>query len=596
MPKAAETREIERRRRSGDSSVNLVDMRLDIEVAGELVLSCGGLWNRKANEWEGNASACRRRVVANLHPGQGPAAHWFSSWLAAHATRRDSPPVVDPDDTAWSGDPTDVYSALLSGGRRAGKTFFAAVAVAAYAVEFPNAIIWALSPSRGKDDTKPDEIRREMSKLLAPEWIARQTHATGWELINGSEIKLKSAHIGSDSDAIKEGRADLVWMNESQKMMKRVYIVARGAISDKSGLVLCCANPPVEAKDQQWVSEFAADTDAGRRASVHLPFNPLDNPHIDRRALLRLAEETDDRTFQIEVLGMFMPAVDSVAYNWLRRENEKAMPQPTYDHGRQIPCARTGLLDVTAEFLERMEEGDGFSRLLGLDVQRVPYIGGPAYKFYCQPDLLPTRDNVIAWIVGEEILDGGDEEEWCEKLHESGYNPKRTLIVCDASGRYQHSRRRNADSPPPRWTGQASFDLIKGAGFTHIVPPSRRMDKNPAIVDRIRAFTSMICDRTGRRRLFADPELAPKSCRAIREWKTVHGKPSRIQDVAHLGDGISYPLIRLFPRFLRSDKPGVVDPVADLVDLPPKADAEDKFFGRPEPRGSRPRAPRNRGL
>ncbi len=596
MPKAAEAREIERRRRSGDESLNLVDMRLDIEVAGELVLSCGGRWNRKAAEWEGDVDACEQRIVARLHPGQAAATKWFGAWLAVHAGRRDNPPKdSELADTGWSGDPTDVYSALVAGGRRGGKTFWAAVAVAAYAVQFPNAIIWALSPSRGKDDTKPDEIRRYMSALLAPEWIARQTNATGWELINGSNIMLKSAHIGADSDAIKEGQADLVWMNESQKMMKRVYIVARGAISDKSGLVLCCANPPVEAKDQQWVSEFAADTDAGRRASVHLPFNPLDNPHIDRRALLAMADEVDERTFQIEVLGMFMPAVDAVAYNWLRKENEKAKPEPTFQGGRQIACARTGLVDVTAEFLEKSEEGDGFTQLIGLDVQRVPYIGGPVYKFYCDPGTTPTRDNVLAWIVGEEILDGGDEEEWCGKLHEAGYNPKSTLIVCDASGRYQHSRRRNADSPPPRWTGQASFDLIRGAGFWHIVPPSRRMDKNPAIVDRIRAFTSMIASKFGVRRLFADPELAPKSCKAIREWKTVHGKPSRIQDVAHLGDGISYPLIRLFPRFLRSDKPGAVDPVIERVDLP-KATPEDKFFGKPDPRGPQRRTRRNRGL
>lgn len=595
MPKAAETRDIERRRRSGDESVNLVDMRLDIEVAGELALSCGGKWNRKARDWEGNAATCSQRIVARLHPGQGPATKWFAAWIAAHAIRRDNPPKdADLVDTSWSGDETDVYSALVSGGRRGGKTFWAAVAVAAYAVEFPRAIIWALSPSRGKDDTKPDEIRRYMSALLAPEWIARQTNATGWELINGSNIMLKSAHIGADSDAIKEGQADLVWMNESQKMQKRVYVVARGAISDKSGLVLCCANPPVEAKDQQWVSEFAADTDARKRASVHLPFNPLDNPHIDRRALLRLAEETDERTFQIEVLGMFMPAVDAVAYNWYRKHNEIAMPEPTFEGGRQIACKRTGLVDVTSEFLEMAEEGDGITRLIGLDVQRVPYIGGPVYKFYCQPDTVPTRDNVVAWIIDEEILDGGDEEEWCETLHDAKYDPARTLIVCDASGRYQHSRRRNVDSPPPRWTGQASFDLIKGAGFRNIVPPSRRMDKNPAIVDRIRSFTSLICTKLGHRRLFADPERAPKSCHAIREWRTVHGKPSRIQDVAHLGDGISYPLIRLFPRILRSDKPGAMDPVTERVDLP-AANPEDKFFGRPDPRGSR-KAPRNRGL
>jgi hypothetical protein len=593
VPRAAETRALELRRRAGDASLNLVDMRIDLEVNGELLLSCGGRWDRRASDWDGDVDACESAVVARLHAGQAAATRWFAAWLAVHAGRRDRPPSMEEiEGQEWSGDESEVYSALVSGGRRGGKTFWAAVAVAAYAVQFPGAIVWALSPSRGKDDMKPEEIRRYMTALLAPQWIARQTVATGWELINGSAILLKSAHVGADPDAIKEGKADLVWMNESQKMSKRVYIVARGAISDSSGLVLCCANPPVEAKDQQWVSDFAADTDAGRRASKHLPFNPLDNPHIDRRALLEMANEVDERTFQIEVLGMFMPAIDCVAYNWLRKENERAAPQPTFERERQIPCARTGLIDVTAEFLEQEEEGEGITRLLGLDVQRLPYIGGPVYKFFLDPRLALTRENVIAWIVGEEILDGGDEEEWCHSLHEAKYDPNHTLIVCDGTGEYQHSRRRTTDSPPPSWAGRGSFDLIRGAGFRNIVPPSRRLRrKNPEIVDRVRAFTSMVCNKIGKRRLFVDPELAPKSCKAIREWKNVHGKPSRIQDVAHLGDGISYPLIRLFPRILRSGNTGSpMDPVSTRVDRP---DPGDRFFGSPD---TRRKGPRNFGL
>lgn len=571
---------------------NLVDMRLDFELHGELMLSCGGRWNRKLNDWEGDADSCETAVVARLHPGQRKATEWFASWLGVHAGRRDTPPLdSELEEGDISTDPAEVYSALVAGGRRGGKTFWAAVAVVGYAVQFPGAITWCISPSRGRDDTKADEIRRYMVPLIAPEWIRRQTVATGWELINGSVIMLKSAHIGTDSDAIKEGQADLVWMNESQKMQKRVYVVARGAISDKSGLVLCCANPPVEAKDQQWVSDFAADTDAGKRASVHLAFNPLDNPHIDRRALLAMANEVDERTFQIEVLGMFMPAVDSVAYNWLRRENERRAPMPTWKGETQIACPVTGLIDVTAEFLEIEEEGEGIDQLIGLDVQRIPYIGGPVYKFFDEPGRRPTRESVLAWIVREEVLDGGDEEEWCHTLHEGKYDPERTLIVCDASGRYQHSRRRSTDSPPPTWTGRGSFDLIRGAGFPRIVPPSRKLNKNPEIVDRVRAFTSMIANKFGVRRLFADPETAPKSCKAIREWKTINGKPSRSQDVAHLGDGISYPLIRLFPRILRSGKPGPMDPVTQRVDRP---DPGDRFFGRPAPSGRR--GPRNFGL
>lgn len=583
----------EKRRREEEDGSAFVDMRLDFELNGEILLAVGGRWNLRDKEYEGDVDTAKSGVVVRIHPGQEKATRWYAGWLAAHKWRRDHPPPLSDLEDEIDTDPNCVYSALMSGGRRGGKTFWGAAAVAAYNIEFPGAITWALSPSRGRDDTKADEIRRYMKALLAPEWIQRQTVATGWELINGSALMLKSAHVGADPDAIKEGQADLIWMNEAQKMVKRVYVVARGAVSDKSGMVLCCANPPVEARDQQWVSDFAADTDAGRRASVHINFNPLDNPHIDRRALLSLAAEVDARTFDIEALGMFLPAIDSVAYNWLRKENERAVPCPLFDaKGQQTPCARTGLIDVTAEFLELEEEGEGITQLIGLDVQRIPYIGGPIYKFYDLPGNVPTRDSVLAWIVGEEVLEGGDELEWCHQLYKAGHNPETTLIVCDGTGEYQHSRRRDTDSPPPEWKGRGSFDLIRSAGFRRIVPPSRRLHrKNPEIVDRVRAFTSQICNRLGKRRLFADRELAPKSCAAIREWKVINGKPSRSQDVAHLGDGISYPLIRLFPRIQRSDNPGPMDTIAQRVDKP---DPESAYVARD---ARRPRTvPRNRGL
>ncbi len=234
--------------------------------------------------------------------------------------------------------------------------------------------------------------------------------------------------------------------------------------------------------------------------------------------------------------------------------------------------------------MRNIEEGEGITQVIGLDVQRFPYIGGPIYRFYCNEAERPTRENVLAWIVGEVTLEGGDELDWCADLVRRDIDPAKTLIICDASGQYQHSRRRSTDAPPPDWTGKGSFELIRGAGFNRIVPPSRRMPKkNPEIVDRVRSMTSMICNGDLKRRLFADRILAPQTCKAIRNWKTVHGKPSRSQDVAHLGDGVSYPLIRIFPRILRSGKPDPVDPTVKRVDQPEPREVE------------RPRERRRRG-
>ena len=583
-----------RRQRKAD----IVDIRFDVDIPcrcnptggadsegcgacdGGFVtgLSVGGRWNKSEKCYVDDVDACESVVVARLHAGQVKTMSWFKAWLEVHAGRRDDPPAFDPEDYDDAGnetstertDPSEVYSALLAGGRRSGKTRFAMIAAVVYAVLFPGSIVWILSPSRGKDDTKPDELRRYVSRMLAPEWMSRQTHATGWELINGSSIMLKSGHTSSDPDAIKEGEAHLIILNESQKMKYRVYVVARGAIVDKSGLVLCCANPPVETKDEQWVSKFAADASAGRRESVYVHMNPLENPYINRRALMALRKELDERTYAIEVLGEFRAALDSVAWNWTIGECEIPPPSPTWRRGMQIACPRTGLIDVTTEFLEHCEEGEGLKLLIGLDVQIHPHIGGPAIKFFAPPGAKMHRDNLslVGWIVDEYVLQGGDEEDWCDMLRQREVDPDTTLIVCDASGAYQHSRRRAADSPPPEWTGKGSFELIRGKGYRNIVTPSRRFrDKNPDIVDRWRAFTSLIKPMMGPRRFFCDPARAPKCAQSIRDWKTVNGRPRRSQWESHLGDASSYPIVRLFPRIMRSDNPADVT-VKSRVDLP----------------------------
>lgn len=625
MPRKAEVLEAQRRMRAG-VDVDLVEMRFDAIICdcercapkfrkmrrdpGELLLSAGGLWNRRLQDWEGDVDACEGAVVFRAHPGQIAATEWWAKWLGAHAYRRENPPVLELDDIPEDVDldeittdgvavnPLTVYSALLSGGRRGGKTFWAfAAAAVSYAVQFPEAIIWALSPARGADDTKPDEIRRYTAPMLSPSWIRRQTLATGWELINGAQIMLKSGNANADPDAIKEGKANLVIMNESQKMKKRVYVVARGAISDQSGIVLMCANPPVEAKDQQWVADVAADTDAGKRDTVHLPFDPLENPHIDRRALLSLQREVDERTFDIEVRGLFRAAADAVAYNWSRQDNERPAPRPeTIPGGGQRPCPRTGLIDVTAEYLRSRDLYDGITNLFGLDFQVHPHMGGPAYRLFCYPGQVPDDDNVLLWGVDEVVLEG-DEEQWSFAAKERGYDPLVTLLIGDGTGEYQHSRRKSTDSPPPSWKGRGSFDILRGEGWLNIVRPDPKIPRNnPHVVDRVRAMCSLIqtADKK-RRRLFLDPDKCPKTCKSIREWPTVHGKPSRTHEAAHLGDGASYPIVRLFPRLMRSGNTDASGGRTTQRDESARADAGDRFFGTGAAGGGK-RIRRNYGL
>jgi hypothetical protein len=495
------------------------------------MLTRGGRWDRLLVDYDGEAET---GVVVRLHNGQRDAVDWFKAWLAEHDTRRLAPPkftAKDLENFELDVHPSHAYSALFAGGRRAGKTWIAVACAVVYAMMYPKAIVWIVSPS----DQKHDEVRRYLQGTIADEWLERQT-AFEYDFCNGSTIQLKSGH---DPELLKEGKANLVVMNEGQMMKKRAFVLCRGAIVDQSGLVIVCANPPVEAGDQQWVTDFAAEAAAGRRAAVYIEFNPLLNPYIDRAALLAMRGELDERSFEIEVLGLFRGPKDAVAYNWIRLKNEIPVPDD--------------YLDVTEQFLQFAGEGEGIKTIVGLDVQRFPYIGGPWYRFFVPRGVFPTPQTVLAWIIGETVLEGGDEVDFCGELADAGLGSEETLIVCDGTGEYQHSRRRSTDSPPPEWSGRGSFSIIRSEGYRRIVPPDKKLRrKNPPIVDRMRAFTSMIATLAGVRRLFADPAKAPKTCEAIRDWRTKHGAPSRTSVHAHLGDGVTYPIIRLFPRRLRA--------------------------------------------
>lgn len=542
----------ERRRREREAGGDAtVDMAIDVVFAGEIVLSVGGRWDRRLREYDGEAEAAIRRVVhGDETRGQLATIRWFHRWLCVHAGRRDTPPAVSAAELAAAleeGEQVDrdhdrpddeAYAALLAGGRRGGKTWEACLLCAIYAVQFPGAIVWIINPT----DKKHDEVRRYMAALLDARWIAHETQE-GWQLINGAAIMLKSAYAGTDPDAIKEGEAHLVLINEGQKVQERVYVVARGATVDASGLVLVCANPPVQAKDQPWVTDFALAAQRRRREAVYFHFSPLDNPHINRRSLLALRREVDLRTFRIEVMGEFLAAQNAVAYNWERS---------IAGNERSVPTDESAWRDVTTAFLSAVGLGDGLTAIAGMDFQVLPWMGGPIYRIYAPAGEPMTLNNVVLWGVGEVVI-AGDELEWCALAQEYGLVPATTLIIGDGTGEYQHSRRGSVDAAPPEWTGKGSFDMIRMGGFPHIIRPDPRIHRNnPHVVDRVRAMTSMIETADHRRRLFLDPDRCPKTVKAIREWPTTKGRPSRTHEAAHLGDGASYPIVRLFPRKLKS--------------------------------------------
>ena len=167
---------IERRARERDvGGDRLVALRMDFELDGEILLSVGQTWDRRLGDFDGEAEIA---VVVRIHPGQRAAVEWFARWLDEHDYRREHPPEIDLgnlDAFVVDDDPTHAYSAMFAGGRRGGKTWIAVALCVAYAIRYPNAIVWLGSPVEGNDG----EIRRYAAGVIAAEWIDRETTADG---------------------------------------------------------------------------------------------------------------------------------------------------------------------------------------------------------------------------------------------------------------------------------------------------------------------------------------------------------------------------------------------------------------------------------
>lgn len=527
MPRKSLADLIEARRGEADrdSSDRYVELQLDVyseNAAGERTSQhlsrVGGLWDRRAKAYVQDAS--RRRSLA-VHPGQQPFFEWFDAWLGVYLAGE----LVDSEDRT--------YSALLGGGQRSGKTWVGVLACVLFAIAVPGSIVWIVSPT----DKDHEEVEDLLRSIMPAAWyIALGSPHWRYRLPNGSKIVLRSSH---KPETLKKGDADFILVNEAQQQAEKAFAICRARIAAAGGLVLVAANPP-DQPIGQWVGDFAADAQANLRQAKYFALDPFDNPHIDKGPLLAMAKEFDPHTFDTEVRGLFLGQKNAVIHNWSRTQNELAPP----------PNAR----DITAEVTKHFE-GRDYDRVVSVDVQRHPHMASLEWRFFENPaaTIAPARiDWCWMWGVGEHYLKGADEEALAQAWLESGWDPARTLVVCDASAEWQFAERdpTKLQALRERVKGRGSFDVFRRFGFT-VVKPDRSMEKNPDVIERVRATTSRICTAVpnlhGQRFVYVDPRCR-ETCKAIRNWPTKGGQPARVSQWAHGGDVFTYGVQRFFPR------------------------------------------------
>jgi hypothetical protein len=492
--------------------------------SGEELIRLGGRWDRRKKRWAGNSTRAR---IIRVHRGQERAARWLADWFRCKLTGR------------WA-DFRRVWWALFNGGRRSGKSHMAIVALIMYAVAFPGAIAWGISPTQ----EETDELEEALRSLMPREWYRWRGAGAGKvssaRLPNGSRIMFLSGHKPRN---LKRGRVDIAVYNEAQNQHKAGFTQLRGAIADRGGLIIAACNPP-DSPIGRWVEDLYNAGVAGKVEGEVFDFRPKENPWINYQALASMATEVDERTFRREVDGEFVPIGDIVFYTWSDRENW-IDPPPSY-------------VDITARFtLEQL--GRSFGYVVGMDFQQSPHMAARVFKFFADPED-PSR-TPLPWIVDEFTPENADEYDLVDalestgrwtpsgRLADDGYrgwsdpgddaaNPAHCCVVMDASGFFQDGAHTK---------GKTSDMALRSRGWKHLYKPQKDSDKNPEISERAKVGNSLLKPTLGRRRLHVARHCSTVAGE-LRQWENRNGAPYRRSPYAHGCDADTYPLYRFFGR------------------------------------------------
>ena len=500
-----------------DSGVRFVDMRIALALGDDVLCVVGGRWDRRLKRYVAGARDAR---VLRLHAGQEPAGRWLASWMACRASGR------------WEGFQR-VWSALFVGGRRGGKTHLGCDALPLFAVMVPGSQVWAVSPTQ--EETA--ELDRALRQAMPRHWYRhRAAPKHEFALANGSTIRLLS---GFKPRTLKRGGVDFVLFNEGQRMAHEGYVQLRGAVADSGGLIIVAANPPDDPIGA-WVEELWEKARAGTVKSVAFSFDPSRNPFIEHQALLDMVAEVDEKTYRREVLGEFVPVGDRVFYAWSDSQSVRPIP--------------TEYIDVTGEFT-RGHFGRAFATIVGADFQLWPMVAVAmrAYRDPGDPAAPP-----LLWVVDEFVLENADEFQLVDALEDGGYTATSSVVVCDASGGWQFAERDKTAVAGLRRKvrGRGSHDVFRARGWHAIFPPDSQMDRNPEIIERVKAANALIRSAEGRRRLFSLPGNEHVN-RCMKRWEMRDGAPNRNSEYAHVCDAVTYPLWRFFPRRAKPAPPEV---------------------------------------
>ncbi len=482
------------------------DMRFDMARADDsLILAAGGRYDKTFGRFLDPAEVgdAEGRIVIVQQESQYEFIEWYAEWLCAFR----------------EGYPRETQLAMLAGDRRGGKSFALLEAVLAACVDVPITrngtplIAWLVA----KTFRERFELEQWILNRIPDNWYHHQAAPEHqFHFVHGPTLRLLSA---DDPDGLKQGRADIVGVNEPQKMAARALANIIMGVSDLGGLTILAANPPSGADSRgEWLFDVKEAIDDERVAlaqgkpidSLGVRYFQVDskkNKAIDqiaRRRAGRLAALIDPSITAGDVEGSWKRPGDKACWEFDKHKHLHAVPQ-------------LGLLqNVTARVAKAAGlHGGDWLAVAGGDFQDKPHIVSTIWQAFGDPDA------PIFWAIDE--LAG--ERRWTEEEYldhftdhfaerELVYTPKNLAWVLDASAFWQDAS---------HTTGRTSAGIFKDKGWPSVFPPQQpRSDKpdakarNPFVDDQLQVFNELL--RSDRLRI--DPIRCPWLAECVREAVT----------------------------------------------------------------------------
>jgi hypothetical protein len=374
---------------------------------------------------------------------------------------------------------------VVVAGRRFGKTFLSLNRLA-YEARIPNREVWYVAPTYRQ--AKQILWRKLKHKLQDLRWASKVNESELSILLkNGSVISLKGA---DNADSLRGVGLDYLVMDEFADIDPEAwYEVLRPTLADKEGGAMFIGTPKGLGNWAHDLYNMPTDQPDQWRS---FQYTTIDGGNVKPEEIEAARKDLDERTFRQEFLGTFETYAGRIYYSFERKDNVLTIKDPNIS-----------VLHVGIDF-----NIDPMSAVITVQL----------------------KDNL--YVIDEIRMFSSNTQE----------------LVAEVTARYPKSKIWAYPDPASRQRktsagGATDLTILQNAGWVVKCPSS-----HTPVRDRINAVNSRLCDSTGNKHLFIQPNCKYTIEGLERQtYKEGTTQPDKDSGYDHQMDALGYMVDYLFP-------------------------------------------------